>query len=147
MLDDLVERLPEQFDMEDIRGRVDEFTPYVMVAIQVCSLASFSPLVTWPSGFFLCAPDPVSLPVIVLHVWPCHTKGGKCCPTQLLPSLLHLHHQQTKASAWCNVAYPHMHIGYMHMVYCLEAHCMSTQSIHSICYWRNRSHTLYTVMA
>lgn len=35
MLDDLVERLPEQFDMEDIRGRVDEFSPYVMVAIQV----------------------------------------------------------------------------------------------------------------
>ncbi|KAL0038617.1 hypothetical protein WJX79_000048 [Trebouxia sp. C0005] len=34
VLDDLVERLPEQFDMEDIRGRVDEFTPYVMVAIQ-----------------------------------------------------------------------------------------------------------------
>ena len=35
VLDDLVERLPEQFDMEDIRGRVDEFSPYVMVAIQV----------------------------------------------------------------------------------------------------------------
>lgn len=35
VLDDLVERLPDQFDMEDIRGRVDEFTPYVMVAIQV----------------------------------------------------------------------------------------------------------------
>ncbi|DBB00312.1 TPA: Dynein beta chain, flagellar outer arm [Trebouxia sp. C0004] len=34
VLDDLVERLPEQFDMEDIRGRVDEFSPYVMVAIQ-----------------------------------------------------------------------------------------------------------------
>lgn len=35
VLDDLTERLPEQFDMEDIRGRVDEYTPYVMVAIQV----------------------------------------------------------------------------------------------------------------
>ena len=35
VLDDLVERLPELFDMEDIRGRVDEFGPYVMVAIQV----------------------------------------------------------------------------------------------------------------
>lgn len=34
VLDDLVERLPDQFDMEDIRGRVDEYTPYVMVAIQ-----------------------------------------------------------------------------------------------------------------
>lgn len=37
VLDDLVERLPEMFDMEDIRGRVDEFSPYIMVAIQVCS--------------------------------------------------------------------------------------------------------------
>lgn len=35
VLDDLGDRLPEQFDLEDIRGRVDEFTPYVMVAIQV----------------------------------------------------------------------------------------------------------------
>lgn len=33
-LDELTERIPEGFDMEDIRGRVDEFTPYVMVAIQ-----------------------------------------------------------------------------------------------------------------
>lgn len=35
VLDDLADRLPEMFDMEDIRSRVDEFTPYVMVAIQV----------------------------------------------------------------------------------------------------------------
>lgn len=35
VLDDLADRLPEQYDMEDIRGRVDEVTPYVMVAIQV----------------------------------------------------------------------------------------------------------------
>lgn len=35
VLDDLVERLPENFDLEDIRGRVDEYSPYVMVAIQV----------------------------------------------------------------------------------------------------------------
>eukprot|EP00227_Mantoniella_beaufortii_P011774 CAMPEP_0197579874 /NCGR_PEP_ID=MMETSP1326-20131121/3768_1 /TAXON_ID=1155430 /ORGANISM="Genus nov. species nov., Strain RCC2288" /LENGTH=4505 /DNA_ID=CAMNT_0043143449 /DNA_START=243 /DNA_END=13760 /DNA_ORIENTATION=+ len=34
VLDDLVEKLPEQFDMEDIRGRTDEITPYIMVAIQ-----------------------------------------------------------------------------------------------------------------
>jgi dynein heavy chain len=34
VLDDLVDRLPEQFDMEDIRGRAEEITPYVMVAIQ-----------------------------------------------------------------------------------------------------------------
>lgn len=36
VLDDLADRLPDMFDMEDIRGRVDEYTPYVMVAIQVC---------------------------------------------------------------------------------------------------------------
>ena len=30
----MVDRLPEQFDMEDIRGRAEEITPYVMVAIQ-----------------------------------------------------------------------------------------------------------------
>jgi ribosome modulation factor len=35
VLDDLGDRLPEQYDMEDIRGRVDEVTPYAMVAIQV----------------------------------------------------------------------------------------------------------------
>lgn len=40
VLDDLADRLPEQYDMEDIRGRVDEVTPYVMVAIQVSGLAS-----------------------------------------------------------------------------------------------------------
>jgi len=35
VLDDLTEKLPEQFDEEDIRGRTDgEITPYVMVAIQ-----------------------------------------------------------------------------------------------------------------
>lgn len=38
MLDDLVERLPPAFDMEEIRSRVDEFTPYVMVAIQARGL-------------------------------------------------------------------------------------------------------------
>ena len=43
VLDDLVERLPENFDLEDIRGRVDEYTPYVMVAIQVSpTMAAFS---------------------------------------------------------------------------------------------------------
>ena len=34
VLDDLVERLPDQFDLEDIRGRADDITPYIMVAIQ-----------------------------------------------------------------------------------------------------------------
>ncbi|KAI8473051.1 MAG: flagellar outer dynein arm heavy chain beta [Monoraphidium minutum] len=36
VLDDLGDRLPEQYDLEDIRGRADELTPYVMVAIQEC---------------------------------------------------------------------------------------------------------------
>lgn len=40
VLDDLADRLPEQYDMEDIRGRVDEVTPYVMVAIQVSCAAT-----------------------------------------------------------------------------------------------------------
>lgn len=35
VLDDLVEKLPEHMDLEEIRGRVDDFTPYVMVALQV----------------------------------------------------------------------------------------------------------------
>ncbi len=30
VLDWLVERIPEMFDMEDIRSRVDEYTPYIM---------------------------------------------------------------------------------------------------------------------
>lgn len=37
--DEVMEKLPELFDMEDIRSRVDEFTPYIMVAIQVPSAA------------------------------------------------------------------------------------------------------------
>lgn len=35
VLDDVLERLPAQFDMEEIRSRVDEVSPYIMVAIQV----------------------------------------------------------------------------------------------------------------
>uniref|UniRef100_A0A061SKG9 Flagellar outer dynein arm heavy chain beta n=1 Tax=Tetraselmis sp. GSL018 TaxID=582737 RepID=A0A061SKG9_9CHLO len=34
VLDDVVDKLPDQFDMEDIRSRIDDLTPYVMVAIQ-----------------------------------------------------------------------------------------------------------------
>lgn len=45
VLDDLADRLPEMFDMEDIRSRVDEVTPYVMVAIQVSRKA----LRPWPA--------------------------------------------------------------------------------------------------
>ena len=38
VLDDLRERLPEGLDMEDIRTRVAEPSPYMMVALQVCGL-------------------------------------------------------------------------------------------------------------
>ncbi len=30
-----MEKLPELFDVADIRSRIDDFTPYIMVAIQV----------------------------------------------------------------------------------------------------------------
>ena len=40
VLDDLLERLPELFDLEDIRSRIDELTPYIMVAIQVRACTS-----------------------------------------------------------------------------------------------------------
>lgn len=36
VLDNILERLPEQFAMDDLRGRLDEPTPYAMVAIQEC---------------------------------------------------------------------------------------------------------------
>jgi hypothetical protein len=35
VLDELQEKLPELYIMDEIRGKVDEVTPYVMVAIQV----------------------------------------------------------------------------------------------------------------
>ena len=35
VLDEVLEKLPYVFDVADIRSRVDEFTPYMMVAIQV----------------------------------------------------------------------------------------------------------------
>ena len=34
VLDDLLERLPEVYDLEEVRARAEEVTPYVMVAIQ-----------------------------------------------------------------------------------------------------------------
>jgi len=34
VLDDVMDRLPDRYDMEEIRGKIDEYTPYVMVAIQ-----------------------------------------------------------------------------------------------------------------
>lgn len=36
MLTTLLERLPEQFAMDDLRTRLDEPTPYAMVALQEC---------------------------------------------------------------------------------------------------------------
>ncbi len=36
VLDNILERLPEQFAMDDLRARLDEPTPYAMVAIQEC---------------------------------------------------------------------------------------------------------------
>ncbi|GBF97683.1 flagellar outer dynein arm heavy chain beta [Raphidocelis subcapitata] len=36
VLDDLADRLPPEYDLEEVRGRVDEVTPYAMVAIQEC---------------------------------------------------------------------------------------------------------------
>ena len=39
VLDDVFEHLPESFDLEAIRSRVDEPSPYAMVAIQVSQIA------------------------------------------------------------------------------------------------------------
>ena len=59
VLDDVAEHLPEAFDLEAIRGRVDELTPYAMVAIQAraagrpqaCMRAGFLALQgPWPPG-------------------------------------------------------------------------------------------------
>lgn len=35
VLDELLEKLPDQMDLADIRARVDELTPFLMVALQV----------------------------------------------------------------------------------------------------------------
>ena len=43
VLDETRDRLPEIFDMEDIRSRVAEPTPYIMVAIQVSTRHLISP--------------------------------------------------------------------------------------------------------
>ena len=36
LLDEFLERLPESFNMLDLHGKVDEKTPYVLVALQEC---------------------------------------------------------------------------------------------------------------
>ena len=43
VLDETRDRLPDIFDMEDIRSRVAEPTPYIMVAIQVSTRHLISP--------------------------------------------------------------------------------------------------------
>lgn len=35
-LDEILEKLPEEFNMADITGKVEERTPYVVVAFQEC---------------------------------------------------------------------------------------------------------------
>ena len=36
MLDDIVEKLPESFNMLELHGKAEEKTPYVLVALQEC---------------------------------------------------------------------------------------------------------------
>lgn len=36
MLDEIMEKLPEEFNMVEIMGKVEERTPYVIVAFQEC---------------------------------------------------------------------------------------------------------------
>ena len=36
ILDDILEKLPEQFNMMEVYGRAEEKTPYVIVALQEC---------------------------------------------------------------------------------------------------------------
>jgi hypothetical protein len=38
MVDDIMEKLPDPFNMAEIMGKVEERTPYVIVAFQVDSL-------------------------------------------------------------------------------------------------------------
>ena len=37
MVDDIMEKLPDPFNMAEIMGKVEERTPYVIVAFQVSS--------------------------------------------------------------------------------------------------------------
>ena len=37
LVDDVMEKLPEAFNMGEIMGKVEERTPYVVVAFQVCN--------------------------------------------------------------------------------------------------------------
>lgn len=41
MLDEIVEKLPEEFNMTEIMGKVEERTPYVIVAFQECERMNY----------------------------------------------------------------------------------------------------------
>jgi dynein heavy chain len=40
-LDEILEKLPEEFNMNEIMGKVEERTPYVIVAFQECERMNF----------------------------------------------------------------------------------------------------------
>lgn len=41
MLDEIIEKLPEEFNMAEIMGKVEERTPYVIVAFQECERMNY----------------------------------------------------------------------------------------------------------
>jgi len=41
VLDEIIEKLPEEFNMTEITGKVEERTPYVIVAFQECERMNF----------------------------------------------------------------------------------------------------------
>lgn len=36
MLDDILDRVPEPFNLQELMGKVEELTPYTIVALQEC---------------------------------------------------------------------------------------------------------------
>ena len=44
IVDDIMEKMPEQFSMSDIMAKVEERTPYVIVCFQVKHLILYMPL-------------------------------------------------------------------------------------------------------
>ena len=36
MLDEIIEKLPEEFNMLELQGKTEEKTPYILVALQEC---------------------------------------------------------------------------------------------------------------
>lgn len=41
VLDEILEKLPEEFNMNEIMGKVEERTPYVIVAFQECERMNY----------------------------------------------------------------------------------------------------------